>query len=78
MWEYVNRSQIHECQNYGRAVSFLGMHKSDLVCSVVNSGRGSSDSGAGKKGSSQGRNALLTFMIHAYLIFPTLFVYMYT
>jgi hypothetical protein len=35
--EYINRSQIHEYRNWerqGRAVSFLGMHKSDLVCSA--------------------------------------------
>ncbi len=31
---YINRSQIHECRNCerGRAVSFLGIHKTDLVC----------------------------------------------
>ncbi len=31
----LNRSQIHECGNWerGRAVSFLGIHKSDLICS---------------------------------------------
>jgi hypothetical protein len=35
-WDYINRSQIHECGNWerGLAVSFLGVHKSDLVCSV--------------------------------------------
>jgi hypothetical protein len=35
-WEYVNRSQIHECGNWerGRAVSFLEIDKSDLVGSV--------------------------------------------
>ncbi len=34
--EYINRSQIHECGNWEgvRAVSFLGIHKSDFVCSV--------------------------------------------
>jgi hypothetical protein len=33
-WEYINRSQVHECGNCerGGAVSFLD--KSDLVCSV--------------------------------------------
>jgi hypothetical protein len=36
LWEYINRSQIHECGSWeqGRAVSFLGIHKSDLVCSA--------------------------------------------
>jgi hypothetical protein len=35
-WEYTNRSQIHECGNWlqGRAVSFMGIHKSDLLCSA--------------------------------------------
>jgi hypothetical protein len=35
-WVYINRSQIHECGNWerGRTVSFLGIHKSDLVCSA--------------------------------------------
>ncbi len=35
-WEYINRSQIHECKNWegGHAVSFLGIHKSNLVCNV--------------------------------------------
>ena len=35
-WEYVNRSQIHECRNWkwGCPVSFLGIHKSDLLSSV--------------------------------------------
>ncbi len=34
--EYVNRSQIHESTNWewGRAVSFLGIHRSDLLCSA--------------------------------------------
>ncbi len=33
----LSRSQIHECGNWegGRTASFLGIHKSDLVCSVV-------------------------------------------
>jgi hypothetical protein len=33
----VNRSQIHECGNWerGRTVPFLGIHKSDLFCSVL-------------------------------------------
>jgi hypothetical protein len=36
LWEYINCSQIHECGNWeqGCAVSFLGIHKSDLVCSA--------------------------------------------
>ncbi len=36
-FQYTNRAQkIHECGNWerGRAVSFLGIHKSDLVCSA--------------------------------------------
>ncbi len=35
-WEYINCSQIHECGNWesGRIVSFLGIHNSDLFCSV--------------------------------------------
>jgi hypothetical protein len=35
-WEYLNRSQIHECRTWeqGHAVSFLGMHKSNLWYSV--------------------------------------------
>jgi hypothetical protein len=30
-WEYINRSQKHECRNWerGRAVEFLGIHKLD-------------------------------------------------
>jgi hypothetical protein len=33
---YINRSRIHECGNWkpGLAVSFLGIHKSDLLCSA--------------------------------------------
>ncbi len=36
-WEYINHSQIHECRNWegGRAVSFLGIHKSDFRYSVA-------------------------------------------
>jgi hypothetical protein len=36
-WEYINRSQIYKCRNWewGRAVSFLGIHKSDFLCSAV-------------------------------------------
>jgi hypothetical protein len=36
LWDYINHSQIHVCGNWerGGAVSFLGIHKSDLVCSV--------------------------------------------
>ncbi len=35
-WEYINRSQIQECRNWewGRAVSFLGIHKSDFRYNV--------------------------------------------
>ncbi len=31
-WEYINRSQKHKCKNWerGRAVSFLGIHKSNF------------------------------------------------
>ncbi len=32
IWKYINRSQKHECRNWerGRAVLFLGIHKSDF------------------------------------------------
>jgi hypothetical protein len=35
-WKYINFSNIHECGNWarGRAVSNLGIHKSDLLSSV--------------------------------------------
>jgi hypothetical protein len=35
-WEYINCSQRHECGNWerGRAVSFLGIYKSDLLDAV--------------------------------------------
>ena len=35
-WEYINRSQIHECRNreQGRAVSFLEIFVSNFRCSV--------------------------------------------
>ncbi len=35
-WEYINRTQIHECRNWeqGPAVSFLGIHESDFRYSV--------------------------------------------
>ncbi len=35
-WEYINPLQIKECGNWerGHAVSFLGIHKSDLLWSV--------------------------------------------
>ncbi len=37
-WEYINRLQIHECGNWEQrqssSVSFLGIHKSDLLCSA--------------------------------------------
>ncbi len=34
-WEYINRSQTHECGNgdWGRAISRKGIHKQDLRCS---------------------------------------------
>ncbi len=36
-WVYIKRSQIHECGTWeqGCAVSFLGIHKSNLLCSVI-------------------------------------------
>ncbi len=36
-WKYINRLQIHECGHWdwGRAVSFLGAHKSYFLCSEV-------------------------------------------
>ncbi len=39
LWAFIffhNRSQIHECGNWerSRAVSFLGIHKSDLLCNA--------------------------------------------
>ncbi len=35
-WEYINRSQTHECGNWDccRAIPFLGIHKWDFRCSV--------------------------------------------
>jgi hypothetical protein len=35
-WEYIIRSQTHECGNWdwGCAISFLGIHKSKFLCSV--------------------------------------------
>ncbi len=35
-WEYINRSQTHECGYWdrGRAISFLGIHEWDFRCSV--------------------------------------------
>ena len=35
-WEYINRSQTHECGNWdcGRSVPFLRIHKWDFRCSV--------------------------------------------
>ncbi len=35
-WEYINRSQTHECGIWdcGRAIPFLGTHKWDFSCSV--------------------------------------------
>ncbi len=37
LWEYINRSQTHECGNWdwGCAVWFLGIHKSDPLCCVL-------------------------------------------
>jgi hypothetical protein len=36
IWEYINCSQTHKCGNwvYGRAISFLGIHKWDFRCSA--------------------------------------------
>ncbi len=36
-WDYTNRSQIHECWNWGwvRAIPRKGIHKGDFRCSVV-------------------------------------------
>ncbi len=35
-WEYINRSQMHECENWdwGRAIPRKGIHKWDFPCSV--------------------------------------------
>ncbi len=35
-WEYINRSQTHECGNWdwGRAIPRKGIHKCDFPCSV--------------------------------------------
>ncbi len=37
LWEYVNRSQIHECRNWkrGRAVSFMGIFVSNFWYSAL-------------------------------------------
>ncbi len=37
-WEYKNHSQTHECGNWDlcRAISFLGIHKWDFLCSAPN------------------------------------------
>jgi hypothetical protein len=39
-WEYINRSQTHECRNWdcGRAIPFLGIHKLDFPYSVQSGG----------------------------------------
>ncbi len=39
-WDYVNRSQTHECGNWGwgRAISRKGIHKWDFRCSVPSVG----------------------------------------
>ncbi len=36
-WEYINRSQTHECENWdwGRAIPRKGIHKWDFHCSVL-------------------------------------------
>ncbi len=36
-WEYINRSQTHECGNWGRgcAIPFLGIHKWGFSCGAV-------------------------------------------
>ncbi len=36
-WEYINRTQTHECRNWdwGRGIPFLGIHKFDFPYSVV-------------------------------------------
>ncbi len=36
-WDYINRSQIHECWNWGwgRAIPRKGIYKGDFRCSVV-------------------------------------------
>ncbi len=36
-WEYINRSQTHECGNWnwGREIPFLGIRKWDFRCSAV-------------------------------------------
>ena len=36
-WEYINRSQTHECGNWdrGHAIPYLGTHKWDFRCSVL-------------------------------------------
>ncbi len=38
-WDYINRSQTHECWNWGwgRAIPRKGIHKWDFPCSVTNS-----------------------------------------
>ncbi len=43
-WEYINRSQTHECGNWdwGRAVPRKGIHKWDFRCSVYSEQRDSS------------------------------------
>ncbi len=35
-WEYINRSQIHECGNWdwGCAIPYMGIHRWDFRCSV--------------------------------------------
>ena len=36
-WDYINRSQTHECRNWdwGRAIPRKGIHKWNCLCSVV-------------------------------------------
>ncbi len=40
IWEYINRSQTHECGNWdwGRAIPRKGIHKWDFLCSAYSSG----------------------------------------
>ncbi len=39
LWEYINRSQTHECGNWAwcRAISVLGIHKWNFRCSAASS-----------------------------------------
>ncbi len=46
-WEYVSRSQTHECRNWdwGREIPRKGIHKRDFRCSV---GKGTGGGGGGR------------------------------